>query len=112
MTSFDLRANLSSVPHAVSTGQAKASRPVGLWRPLLLVTTAHLQQLVRSGVIDEHGFRALARALDAAMQAEVGTESSASALVREVEARVNALLPAELSGAATLGATRVETLAT
>jgi argininosuccinate lyase len=116
MASFDLRANLRSVVDKASERHVRQSRDAGapskLWRSLVLVNAAHVQDLLRSGVIDEPGFRAIARALDAALQAAPSTGSAASELVRDVEDRVNALLPPEFSGAATLGASRVETLAT
>ena len=114
MTSFDLRANLQTV---AGEAAARPARPadtlasLGPWRALVWVNAAHARQLLRSGVIDEPAFRALARALDAALQA-TPDPAPASALVRQAEERIDALLPGELTGAATLGATRVETLAT
>jgi argininosuccinate lyase len=116
MASFDLRANLRTVADKASERHARQAReawgPSGLWRSLVLVNAAHVQDLSRSGVIDEAGFRAIARALDATLQAAPDQGSAASGLVRAVEDRVNAMLPPEFSGAATLGASRVETMAT
>jgi len=116
MSSFDLRANLQ---HVADRAQAElerqdASQPVygtGLWRALLLVNAAHVQHLLRSEVIDEAGFAAMARAVDATLQGEPEAETYPGVL-QDAEERIDALLPREFAGAVTLGSSRVETLAT
>lgn len=116
MSSFDLRANLRNVADRAQDEVGSTSVPTDsgnmtLWRALMCVNIAHAQQLARSGVIDETGFGAIARALDATMQATPGSQTP-SALLHEAEARVDAMLPSEFAGAATLGASRTETMAT
>jgi argininosuccinate lyase len=116
MSSFDLRANLRNVADRAQEEVSRTPAPAeagetSLWRALMLVNVAHAQQLARSGVIDETGFQAITRALDATMQATPGSQVP-SALLREAEARVDAMLPSEFAGAATLGASRTETIAT
>lgn len=116
MSSFDLRANLQNV---VSRAQEEISQPGSLaitgepsiWQALLLVNTAHVQHLLRAGVIEESGFQAMGRALDATMQV-TPRDGAASFLLRDAEERIDALLPREFAGAVTLGASRIETLAT
>lgn len=117
MGSFELRANLQNV---AGKAQAKidacsSTHPVrnrGVWQAIVLVHTAHAQQLRRSGVVDDAGFRAIARALDAVFNVAGMAESATGAIIRDVEERVDALLPREFAGAATLGMSRVETIAT
>ncbi|MGN6483743.1 MAG: hypothetical protein ACTHMX_05010, partial [Thermomicrobiales bacterium] len=78
-----------------------------------LVLAAHLLMLQEQGVIDGHGFDALARALDAARSAlATGQELSARPMLDALVARVDSLTPPELAGAATLGLAREEWLAT
>ena len=116
MSSFDLRANLRNVADRAQEAVSRSPAPAeagetDLWRALTLVNVAHAQQLARSGVIDETGFKAVTRAMDATMQVTPGSQSP-STLLREAEARVDAMLPSEFAGAATLGSSRVETIAT
>lgn len=115
MSMFDLRANLRNVAETAAARQDEARRdawrPEGLWRALLLVHAAHARHLLRAGVVDDAGFQAIARAVDATLRADVAAAPLAATAVT-AEERMNALLPAELSGAATLGLTRVETGAT
>jgi argininosuccinate lyase len=116
MSSFDLRANLRNVANRAQEQIEGASLPGNrrknhLWRSLLLVNTAHAQQLLRSEVVDDAGFAAIVRALDATMQATPSDDTHGE-LLRNAEERVDAVLPREFAGAATLGTSRVETLAT
>lgn len=116
MSSFDIRANLRNVADRAGEEVSRTSaglegRETVLQRALLLVNVAHVQQLSRSGVIDEAGFQSITRALDATMRGTPGNHIP-SALLRDVEARVDAILPREFAGAATLGASRTETIAT
>lgn len=115
MASFDIRANLRNVAdHAQEQIDASASADApgrDLWSSLVLVTTAHVQHLLRSEIIDEGGFAAIARALEAALQAPP-TRLAHHAQVQDAEERIDAILPQAFAGAATMGASRVETLAT
>jgi len=78
-----------------------------------IVLAAHLVMLQEQGVIDGHGFDALARGLDAARSALAGDEGSPARQVLDAfVARVDSLTPPELAGAATLGLAREEWLAT
>jgi argininosuccinate lyase len=119
MSSYDLKANLRNVANraeaelsrraAAASGGAPDGIPV--WAGLIAAYTAHAQHLRRVDVIDDAGFAAIARALDAASGAAAG-EGTPTALVRQVDERVDAMLPREFAGAATLGVSRVETLLT
>lgn len=116
MSSFDLRANLRNVADRAQKEVSRSSTKVeaeamDLWRALILVNAAHAQQLARSGVVDEAGFQAITRALDATIRAPSGNQAP-SVLLRDAEARVDAILPREFAGAVTLGASRTETVAT
>lgn len=116
MSSFDLRANLRNVADRAQEQNDRSSTHSSshdgvFWRSLLLVHTAHAQQLLQSEVVDEAGFAALIRALDATMQATPAGDDHGTQL-RNAEERVDAVLPQEFAGAATLGISRVETLAT
>lgn len=116
MASFDLRTNLKT---AADKAEARlrqdartAWRPTARWRAVLLVHAAHARHLLRAGVVDDQGFRAIARALDATLQATADDAEPLSAALAHVDERVNALLPQEFAGAASLGLSRVETGAT
>lgn len=87
----------------------------GSWPALWAVAAAHGIELRRSEVIDDSGFTAVALALDGVREPS-GRQHDRPADVRAelaaLEARLDALLPAALSGAATLGLAREEWLAT
>jgi argininosuccinate lyase len=116
MASFDLRSNLKSVADKAEARLQHDERtswyPNARWRALLLVHAAHARQLLRAGIVDDQGFRAIARALDATLQAAADESQPLSAALVTVDERVNALLPQEFAGAASLGLSRVETGAT
>jgi argininosuccinate lyase len=114
MSSFDIRGQLRQPPENVARVAPDREGLSGrsFWRNTVLVVGAHTQQLVEGGVIDANVSAAVRRALDAVYLATLDTSGSVHDAVREVEERVDAMLPGEVSGAATLGATRVETLAT
>jgi len=77
------------------------------------VLAAHLVMLQEQGVIDGHGFDALARSLDAAQAALAGgPPAPARPTLDALVARIDAQTPPELAGAATLGLAREEWLAT
>jgi argininosuccinate lyase len=117
MSTFDIRANLNDTTQGAQQMETDAQASIspvqrGVWEHSLLVNVAHLQELGRAGVIDEGALAAMYRAIDSVYISHVGTGFSANESVREIDERVDALLPGEISGAATLGSTRVETLAT
>lgn len=117
MGSFDIRAGLrndaapgpeqqpSGAPEAASSGRS-------LWQHAILVSGAHARRLSRDGAIDEGALAAINRALDAVYGVPSTDHYRANRAVREIDERVEALLPREIAGAASLGASRVETLAT
>ena len=114
MASFDLRANRAILGEKAAAEQRRRSDPrtAALWRALVLVYMAHARQLRAAGVVDERGLAAIARALDAVLRAVPEGTRPVSALLQEAQARADAVLPAEIAGAATLGLSRVETIAT
>ncbi|MGB3328990.1 MAG: lyase family protein, partial [Thermomicrobiales bacterium] len=80
-------------------------------RCAVVVMAAHLVMLQDHGVIDGHGFDAVARALDSAQDGLLDAEAlPARRLLGELAARVDAQTPTELSGASTLGLAREEWL--
>ncbi|MGC4191820.1 MAG: lyase family protein, partial [Thermomicrobiales bacterium] len=77
------------------------------------VLAAHLVMLQEQGVIDGHGFDALARGLDGASAALAGASSlPVRRLLDELVSRIDAQTPPELSGAVSLGLAREEWIAT
>lgn len=117
MSSFDIRANLPNVVQRAR--QMQASRESvenasgrSFWNHAVLVNAAHVRGLMQDEVIDDGVSSAINRALDSVYRAAVASEGSVHQSVREIDERVDALLPGEIGGAATLGATRVETIAT
>lgn len=77
-----------------------------------LIQTAHIVLLERENVIDEAAAGAILRAIDSARMNTGSTNPSVWEAVASLEDRVNASLPGEISGAASLGRTRTETIAT
>lgn len=117
MSSFDIRANLPNVVRKAyeMRDQREMTSPVArrsLWQQAVLVNAAHVQHLAAGETIDANVSTAIFRALDAVYQASAPAGLTGSGIIREIEERVDALIPGEIAGAATLGATRVETLAT
>lgn len=117
MSSFDIRANLQNrVQDAQETQQQENSaedrRNRSCWQNAVLVSAAHVGELFRGQAIDENAADAVYRATDAAYRASDAGRFSVNDAVREIDERVDALLPREIAGAATLGVTRVETVAT
>ncbi len=115
MSSFDIRAHL---PNVVRQAEEMRSQTVAagpgrsFWQLTTLVTAAHVRHLAAGDVVDENVSAAVYSALDAVGRARPAEGLTASATVRDVEERVDTLIPREIAGAATLGASRVETLAT
>ena len=117
MSSYDIRANLPNVVRKATEfrdgrEQEASHTRRSLWQQSVLVNAAHVQHLSAGDVIDANVSSAIFRALDAVYRASPPSSLPASGIVREIEERVDALIPGEIAGAATLGATRVETLAT
>lgn len=117
MSSFDIRANLPNVVQkAQELGDGRtqdAPEPRrSLWQHAVLVNAAHVRHLAAGEVVDANVSAAIFRALDSVYRATAPGEPGVSAIVRDIEERVDAMIPGEIAGAATLGATRVETLAT
>jgi argininosuccinate lyase len=69
-------------------------------------------ELRRSEVIDDSGFAAVARALDAVRQPPPHHPGGIRAELAVLDQRIDAMIPQSLSGAATLGLSREEWLAT
>lgn len=77
-----------------------------------LIQTAHIALLERENVIDERAANAIMRAIDTARFSVGAGSDTAWEIVSAIEDRVDASLPGEISGAASLGRTRSETIAT
>ena len=107
---------LSYLPRATDDTPAASLDPapstsLTSWRALWSVLATHSLELQREGVIDEAGLSTIARALDAVLMHRAPSGSLPS-LLAEIEERVDALLPAEFSGVATLGLAREDAQAT
>lgn len=117
MSSFDIRENLQNAVQDAQESPGRehssvSSRNRSFWQNTVLVNAAHIGQFSQGGVIDEGASIAINRALDAVYGVTSGNQQSVHGTVRDIEERVDVLLPREIAGAVTLGATRVETLAT
>lgn len=117
MSSFDIRANLPNVVQRAQEKQARDGAEIPrhgrtFWQHAVLVNAAHVRHLAASDVIDANVSAAVYRALDSVYGAKSDGSRAVSEVIRDVEERVDAMIPGEIAGAATLGATRVETLAT
>lgn len=77
-----------------------------------MVLAAHLTGLRSSDVVEDSAFIAIARALDAASEVAIDDRVAPGQMIGLLEDRVESMLPASLSGAATLGLAREEWLAT
>lgn len=76
------------------------------------VQAAHVLLLQQEGVIDEAATNAILRAIDTAHLGYQRSGESISIVVATLDDRVDAGIPGEISGAAALGRTRTETMAT
>lgn len=115
MSSFDIRAHLPNVVRQAEEMRARPGAPSpgrSPWQLATLVTAAHVQHLAAGEVVDANVTAAIFRALEAVGRARPADGVPATAMIREIEERVDAMIPGEIAGAATLGASRVETLAT
>lgn len=95
-----------------ATPMAAASLSSMAEEALWLVLAAHVTGLRQSEVLEDQALVSIARALDSVRAG--GSEDDATPPIRAatLDKRVEALLPGSLSGAATLGLTREEWLAT
>lgn len=77
-----------------------------------LVQTTQILLLQRENVIDDAAATAILRAIDTASYAEQGQSGSIWQDIATLEERVEHALPRDIAGAASLGRTRTETIAT
>ncbi|HEV2065641.1 MAG TPA: lyase family protein [Thermomicrobiales bacterium] len=82
------------------------------WRALWTVAAVHGMELRRSEVIDDAGFAAVARALDVVRRPLFDRPGGIRKDVAALEERIDAMMPRTMTGAATLGLSREEWLAT
>lgn len=97
-TARDRAATLSVAPMAPSEA---------MWQ----VLAAHASTLIELGVIDEAGFAAIARGIDAAHDWAAASGSEPRTLMTDLTERIDATVPAEFAGAIALGLAREEWLA-
>ena len=76
------------------------------------VQAAHVLLLQREGVFDEAASFAILRAIDTVQMGYIPAGESVGAVVATLDDRVDATIPGEIAGAAALGRTRSETVAT
>jgi argininosuccinate lyase len=95
-------------PHGAVTDARRQPDP---WQALSQVAAAHVVELRRSDVIDDRGFAAIALALVAAREGGPD-ERSARSLAHQLDQRIDSRTPPSVSGAAMLGLSREEWLAT
>lgn len=98
--------SLGAMPVVAASPSAMAEE--ALW----LVLAAHVTGLRRSDVLEDQAFVSIARALDTARAGSSDDAATPSGRAAALDERVEALLPGSLSGAATLGLSREEWLAT
>lgn len=114
MSSFDIRAHLPNVVQQAEEKRSLAASPAhsrSFWQLAALVTAAHVRHLAAEEVVDANVSSAVYRALEAVGRAQP-VDQPPTAMIRDIEERIDAMIPKEIAGAATLGASRVETLAT
>ncbi|MDQ3540892.1 MAG: lyase family protein, partial [Chloroflexota bacterium] len=99
-------------PSGSGAGPRQFWRRISAWDALWTVAAVHGRELRRSEVIDDSGFAAVARALDAVRQPSTDRPSRIRAELAVMDERIEAMVPRSLSGAATLGLSREEWLAT
>lgn len=90
---------------------AQPWRRISAWDALWTVAAVHGMELRRSEVIDDAGFMAVARGLDAVRQPSSDRPGRVRAELAMMDERIEAMVPRSLSGAATLGLSREEWLA-
>lgn len=123
MTDNQARANVRSylpssrpIDTAVPPGAGARSvhpwRPIDRWDGLWTVAAVHGMELRRSEVIDDSGFMAAARGLDAVRQPPPDRPGQVRSELAMMDQRIEGMMPQSLSGAATLGLSREEWLAT
>ncbi len=123
MTDDEARSNvLSYLPSSRPVDRIAPARPesqgvrswtrTSSWSHLWTVGAVHAMELRRSEVIDDAAFMAIARGLDAARQPPPHEPAGIRAELALLDERIEAMIPQSLSGAATLGLSREEWLAT
>lgn len=88
------------------------AKPAGFYAHVSRVQTAQILMLQQENVIDEAAGGVILRAIDAARLGQQALTESVWGVVSAAEDRIDASLPADISGAASLGRTRSETIAT
>ncbi len=97
----------------MSSGAASLTPPMPeVWSALWTIAAAHVVELRSAGVIDDPGFAAITRSLQAARTTPAAGSTSARTLANHLDERIESQVPASVSGASTLGLSREEWLAT
>lgn len=115
MAPQDLHASHLNLPRMADALRSNTSDPTAdfsLTSRLTLVHAAHVAALGRDGVLDTGVQDAIWRALDTARLDAPAHDIHPWDVMAHVDDRINGQLPAELSGATSLGLTRVEAIAT
>lgn len=99
-------------PDSPSARSEPSGRRRIAWEVHWTIAAVHAMELGRSEVIDEPGYRAVARALDAVRQPVPDRPPRIRAQVAQLDERIETMVPRSLAGAATLGLSREEWLAT
>ena len=99
---------LTITPPDSQAGAVALPTGVAVWR----VLAAHAVTLFELGVVDEPGFNALARSIDAARSSADTSTLGLRALMTDLTERVDGTVPPEFAGAIVLGLAREEWLAT
>ena len=98
--------------HMPSSESDRTPSHPDVWSALWSVAAAHVVELRSAGVIDDAGFSAIARSLLASRKSPAIDSTTPRALATHLDERIESLIPASVSGAATLGLSREEWLAT
>ncbi len=95
-----------------SPGPLEDAIPLAPGAAVWLVIAAHALTLLELEVIDEPGFNALARSIDAARPSVEASGLPLRALMTDLTERIDGTVPSEFAGAIVLGLAREEWLAT
>ncbi|MEJ7837770.1 MAG: hypothetical protein WKF81_03085, partial [Thermomicrobiales bacterium] len=104
---LDLLTTAESQPTSDASGSTLTP-----WRATWSVLAVHSMELEQQGVIDEAGLATIARALDSVYLHDAKPGIPLPAHLANLEQRIDAMLPAEFSGVATLGLAREDCQAT
>lgn len=115
----DIDANLekdageqNSRTNASEQYDSSASNQVSFADHYSMIQAAQIELLQRENVIDEAATDAILRAIDSVQLGQQPSDASVWLTASTLEDRVDAALPTDISGAASLGRTRSETIAT